>query len=935
MKTKDWFPRFGLLRLRPQCAALLVVNLFLGAFASHAQPVWRGTVSPDWNNPLNWNTNSVPAATGQANFGSSGTNFVKFEQSTMVGSIVFNGTGILGTGYVFQVADPISLTITGSGITVNKTPEPTFNVTSLGSPGVPALSFESGTAGPATYNVTNTAAMVFHGTSTAGPATINAGLTTDQTGFQAGFIMFRDSSTAGTATITANVDSNIEFHDKSNAGTAMITATNKGFIFFNETSTAGNATLINDGGYGVDGVAQIVFGHIDNVEFFGGTPTAGDATIITNSGGITAFENEGQGGNARFITNAGGTVDISALTTGGTTAGSIEGAGTYKLGKNEFTVGSNNLSTTVSGLIEDGGQAGGTGGSLVKVGTGTLTLLGDNTFSGGTTIQNGVVVVGNLPGSQNEALGISTALGTGNVNLTGGVLRATTLDPITIVVGNNYTQGGNGILQLGIAGTKGSQYDRIQAGGTASVGGALQVFGLNFAPSVGNAFAVVTASGGRIGGTEFSTVNDEEFNTHGLQRVDLYLHNAVVLLYVSSHVPPGPQPEPSPQPPGVTPPVPPTEEPPPINEEEDNVVLPPVDPNQPIPESEVVQLVDPTAEELTSLYEISFSAANMQRFNLGDRMFQIQQSVVPPPPVPPIPTPTLEKGAEGKGVEGKAPPPAPPSPINRWGVWANGWGDFVNVDSTSTAQGYRFTTGGVSAGVDYLVIPNHFAVGLFGGYSHSWINFTPSGSADNDTGRGGLYATYFNQGWWVDAAVWGGGTDYSTSRQALAGTANGSTSGWEFSTFGEAGYDIHCGALAFGPTVAMQFTRVFLNGFGENGSLVPLDIHGAGQNSLRTDVGGRVYYKWLVGNIPVIPTVNLGWEHEYKYSTLDIGASAPILDTSTTFSGPNIGHDSLIINAGISVQWTPRIWTTIGYDGDVARDHYNSNAVAGTFSFSF
>jgi autotransporter-associated beta strand protein len=69
------------------------------------------------------------------------------------------------------------------------------------------------------------------------------------------------------------------------------------------------------------------------------------------------------------------------------TAGSIEGNGQYNLGSKRLTVGSNNLSTTVSGLIENGGHAGGASGSLVKVGTGTLTLLGDNTYRGGTTIQ--------------------------------------------------------------------------------------------------------------------------------------------------------------------------------------------------------------------------------------------------------------------------------------------------------------------------------------------------------------------------------------------------------------------------------------------------------------------------------------------------------------------------------------------------------------------
>ena len=487
---------------------------------------------------------------------------------------------------------------------------------------------------------------------------------------------------------------------------------------------------------------------------------------------------------------------------------------------------------------------------------------------------------------------------------------------------------------LGIGGLDGSQYDHLQVAGTAIVGGTLVVDSQNgFRPSDGNGFEILSSKGPRSG--EFARVDDFFNNKPNLQRVDIYAPNGVALLYTAATTP---VPTPTPNPPVPVPTPSPTPNPRPPIDVVDPEPLPPVQPGEPLPPSFLLPVLDPTAEELTSLYQIGFSAADMQRFSLGDRMFQIQQSAVPTPEVPaPPPAPTGKEITEGKGVEGKAPPPAPPpTPINRWGVWASSWGDFVNLESTSAAQGYRFTTFGISAGVDYLIIPNHFAVGLFGGYSHSWINLTPSGSASANTGRGGLYATYFNQGWWVDAAGWAGGTNYSTSRQALAGTANGDTSGWEASTFGEAGKDFLCGNFSFGPTVAMQYTNVHLNGFGENGSLVPLDIHGDSQDSLITDVGGRAYYTWHGGNTTIIPQINLAWEHEYLYSNLPLVISAPGLNNATTtVYGPNVGHDSMLIDASLSIRPTSRIWLTIAYDGQVLRDHYLSNSVVGTLSFSF
>ena len=70
------------------------------------------------------------------------------------------------------------------------------------------------------------------------------------------------------------------------------------------------------------------------------------------------------------------------------------------------TVASNNL--TVGGTIS------GSGYSLTKVGTGTLTLGGANTYSGGTTLSAGQLNLNN-----------ASALGTGALTISGGTIGNT------------------------------------------------------------------------------------------------------------------------------------------------------------------------------------------------------------------------------------------------------------------------------------------------------------------------------------------------------------------------------------------------------------------------------------------------------------------------------------------------------------------------------
>src|SRR5580704_7080217 len=301
-------------------------------------------------------------------------------------------------------------------------------------------------------------------------------------------------------------------------------------------------------------------------------------------------------------------------------------------------------------------------------------------------------------------------------------------------------------------------------------------------------------------------------------------------------------------------------------------------------------------DALTAFYEISFSNANIQKLNLEGRMDDLHNGSTGFSSNMKVngATVNLENRADAEGKSSKAvvEPILQHAPENRWGVWVTGFGDFVNVDGDGNAQGYNFTTGGVSVGIDYR-ITDQLAIGVMGDYSHTWTSLNPSGNIDVNSGRGGVYATWYNHGIYLDAAIYAGHNSYNSSRSGLDGLANGNTGGTELSTFLSGGYDFHFGPLTVGPIGALQYTYANVSGFSENGSLAPMQIESNSVNSLRSDVGFRLFYQWQIGKVLLEPSLKAAWEHEYLYSVLPITAGfAGIPGPTATFFGPSEGHDS-------------------------------------------
>ncbi|EBR8675307.1 fibronectin-binding autotransporter adhesin ShdA [Salmonella enterica subsp. enterica] len=157
------------------------------------------------------------------------------------------------------------------------------------------------------------------------------------------------------------------------------------------TLTADHADSLGSGDIDNSGVLKVGEGELKN------TLSGSGSLVKTGTGELTlGGDNTYSGG----TTISGGTLTADYADSLG--SGDIDNSGVLKVGEGE-------LENTLSGA-----------GSLVKTGTGELTLSGDNTYSGGTTISDGTLIADHA-----DSLGTGTIANSGVLKVGEGELKNT------------------------------------------------------------------------------------------------------------------------------------------------------------------------------------------------------------------------------------------------------------------------------------------------------------------------------------------------------------------------------------------------------------------------------------------------------------------------------------------------------------------------------
>lgn len=285
--------------------------------------------------------------------------------------------------------------------------------------------------------------------------------------------------------------------------------------------TLGGSTLtLNQGptsfSNNINAISASTFVLLNGANTYGGALTGpGPLSVILTNGSALRFNqgaNAWGGTNAAFDAGLSGTINnhsagnisIALGALSGGLGSTLIGSDQLTAGADSYVVGSLNSNTMFAGVITNGVQH---TVALTKIGSGTLTLANNNSYTGGTTVSNGTLTIsfpmgqgtltaagGTTTVSSVLSLGASSGT-TGTVWVTGGVLNAGVQSVDIGLGGVGQMTVSNGTVAGGVYGIgfeSGSQ-------GTLTVAGGIMTSVPSLDAGLNGATGVVWVTGGQLG----------------------------------------------------------------------------------------------------------------------------------------------------------------------------------------------------------------------------------------------------------------------------------------------------------------------------------------------------------------------------------------------------------------------------------------------------
>ncbi len=251
-----------------------------------------------------------------------------------------------------------------------------------------------------------------------------------------------------------------------------------------------------------------------------------------------------------------------------------------------------------------------------------------------------------------------------------------------------------------------------------------------------------------------------------------------------------------------------------------------------------------------------------------------------------------------------------------------------------------YTAGDATAGVGFRMT-NHLAAGVLFDYNHTDAKLDSSGSKTKvDSYSPGLFATYYDKGFYVNGLFSFGYNNYSNTRNisAFGQTATSKPSGQQYVGDLDVGYDFHpVKNWVVGPTLGVTYTHLDIDSFTETGAPgANLAVDSQSADSLRSRLGGHVVFSTDTGPVLLQPNLTAMWQHEFMADSSGITSSFNDFGSSPfTIETAAPSRDSALIGCGLTASLSNSMALYLNYLADVGASDYFAQTVIGGFKARF
>ncbi|BCH24969.1 outer membrane autotransporter barrel domain-containing protein [Mesorhizobium sp. L-8-3] len=260
---------------------------------------------------------------------------------------------------------------------------------------------------------------------------------------------------------------------------------------------------------------------------------------------------------------------------------------------------------------------------------------------------------------------------------------------------------------------------------------------------------------------------------------------------------------------------------------------------------------------------------------------------------------------------------------DRFALWGQGFGSWGHTNGDGNAARLSRSTGGFFIGADAPVFDT-WRFGAVAGYSSTSFDVKDrfsSGSSDNY--HVGLYGGTT----WGDLALRTGVAytwhDISTSRNvsftgvsdSLKGDYNASTT----QAFGELGYRVALGSVAFEPFANLAYVGLDTDGFTEKGGVAALSGANGSTDTTFTTLGLRASTTFDLNGASLTAKGMLGWRHAFgdvaSETAMQFGGG-----NTFTIAGVPIARDAAVVEVGLDYAISPFAGVGVSYSGQFGDD---------------